>query len=94
MLYMEKETGIRIGNAVGRYARMEEPKNGVYLGSSLKVRVLIDTDSPLRRVAHVRLPGRSRGSCFEVDYLKLPVFCFYCGLLHHDSNNCELYRMG
>lgn len=66
--------------------------HGVYLGSSLKVQVMIDTSKPLRQVTSVRHQGEVKSSWYELDYVKLPVFCYYCGLLSHDSNICELHQ--
>lgn len=91
-LNMVRETGERIGDAVGMFARMGEEKHGMFMGSSLPVRVLIDTNKPLRRVDTVRLPWHVRASHFEIDYIRLPSFCHYCGLLSHGSSQCIEFR--
>ena len=80
-MFMYHETGQRIGASVGRFARMEEKKHGMHLGASLKVRVLIDISKPLPRVASVRLLREKRTSLLEIDYVRLHMFCQYCGLL-------------
>lgn len=81
---MVRAIGEKIGDVVGMFVRMEdreEEKFGLFLGSVLKVRVMIDITKPLRRGMTVRLPGKVRPSHLNIDYIRLPSFCHFCGLL-------------
>ncbi|XP_024172006.1 uncharacterized protein LOC112178017 [Rosa chinensis] len=40
----------------------------------LRVRVMIDVNKPLRKVASVRLPQQEKPACYELDYIKLSTF--------------------
>ena len=51
---------------------MEEPEDGILVGTTLTVRVLVDTDKPIRRLAAVRPQGETKVHYFDIDYFRLP----------------------
>lgn len=79
---------------IGIYGRTDKPVFGGGLGNYLRIRVGIDFDKPLRRLATVRLPRHPSALVVEVEFENLPHFCYYCGLLSHTGSHCELRKQG
>ncbi|KAK9931889.1 hypothetical protein M0R45_019145 [Rubus argutus] len=57
------------------------------LGNFLRIRVGIDSEKPLRSLATVRLPRHTSALVVEVEFEKLPNFCYFCGLLSHTGSH-------
>nr|KYP42709.1 hypothetical protein KK1_035856 [Cajanus cajan]KYP42713.1 hypothetical protein KK1_035860 [Cajanus cajan]KYP67723.1 hypothetical protein KK1_024075 [Cajanus cajan] len=53
------------------------------------IRVLVDIRSPFKKSKHVKkLEGDTHDILFK--YKKLGLFCFYCGLLGHLDDSCDI----
>ena len=53
----------------------------INLASYLQARVFLDLEKPLVRVVPITIKDSKR---YLVQYEKLPVFCFVCGLMGHE----------
>ncbi|KAK9903180.1 hypothetical protein M0R45_001191 [Rubus argutus] len=93
-LLLEDSVGELISNIVWLYVRTDALVSGGGLGSYLRIRVGINIDKPLRRLATVRPPDQTVAWTLEVEYEKLPHFCYYYGLLSHTGSHCALRLSG
>lgn len=59
------------------------------LGGSLRVRVSVDIQKPIRRGVKVNLEGSMRGVWIPIKYEWLTDFCYICGRLGHTEKGCE-----
>ncbi|XP_043687990.1 uncharacterized protein LOC122639234 [Telopea speciosissima] len=57
----------------------------------IRLRVLLDITNPIKQ--HYRLQRRDGSShMLFIKYAKLPLFCFYCGIIGHEEQRCtKLY---
>jgi len=62
------------------------------IGKSLNFRVDVDIRKPLRR--GVKTIVRDTTIWIRLKYVKLPDFCYACGLLGHNYQTCERYDDG
>ena len=60
---------------------------GFYLGNYLRIRVSIDISMLLCRGRLVRMGGPSP-SWVDFRYERLPIFCYWCGMIDHDEKDC------
>lgn len=91
---MDDATGEWIGNSIGVYDRTDDLLSGSGLSSYLRIRVGLYVNRPLRRFVSVCFPGEKGVTCVELDYEKLPHFCFFCGRVTHTGPNCEERKAG
>ena len=66
---------------------MDANEKGFCLGSFMRIRVMIDISNPLCRGRKVRL-GESSQFWVDFKYERMPIFCYLCGLVTHDENDC------
>ncbi|XP_024178847.1 uncharacterized protein At4g02000-like [Rosa chinensis] len=87
-LYIDEETGLGIGEAVGDYIKTGKDRNGSFLGRLLWVRVGVDVEKPLRK--GISIPGASwsGNKLFKLEYERLPQICLYCGVVSHTGFSC------
>ncbi|KAL0359793.1 UNVERIFIED_CONTAM: hypothetical protein Sangu_0828700 [Sesamum angustifolium] len=86
---MTSEVCSFIGNKLGRLKEVDLDSNGEVWGSSVRIRVAIDTSKPLKRVLKLRtVLGDEQLVTFT--YERLPNFCYLCGRLGHLSRVCDL----
>ena len=82
-----KEVGLRIGESLGRVEKVDVKNKGFCLGNYLRIMVLIDISMPLCRGRMVRMGGPSP-SWVDFRYERLPIFCYWCGMIDHDEKDC------
>ncbi|KAI8003399.1 hypothetical protein LOK49_LG08G00886 [Camellia lanceoleosa] len=66
---------------------MEYGDGGIAWGRTLRIRVEINIDKPLRRGLKLALGGQE-SVWIMLQYERLPNFCFHCGLLGHSVRDC------
>ncbi|KAL0462960.1 UNVERIFIED_CONTAM: hypothetical protein Slati_0183600 [Sesamum latifolium] len=77
-----------IGNQLGIFWDIEMDDTGCSWGSSLRIRVGLDVNAPLKRVLKLRTTiGVEHLARFT--YERLPNFCYICGMLGHIAKYCE-----
>ena len=87
MLSQTMDTGKRIGSSLGTVEKVEVDERGFCLGEYMRVRVSIDALKPLCRGRLVRVGGSSK-LWVTFKYERMPIFCYWCGLLDHDEKDC------
>ncbi|KAI7990869.1 Uncharacterized protein LOK49_LG12G01876 [Camellia lanceoleosa] len=90
---MTKEVGVLIGNSIGTFDDMDYAEDGVAWGKSLRIRVAININKPLRRGMKITL-GQKDLMWVSFKYERLPNFCFACGILGHNQRECDLKLIG
>lgn len=80
----------RLGNAIGKFEYVDCSDDKFFWGASLRVRVSIDINKPLRRGVKVNLEGPIGGCWTPIRYERLPDFCSYCGMIGHTKGECEM----
>jgi hypothetical protein len=86
LLCMSKTVGTKIGNSLGELEDVDMARDGEGWGRCLRLRVTIDLTKPLERGRALKLGDKSNWVMFK--YEKLPLFCFHCGRIVHDSKGC------
>lgn len=83
------ENILKIGARIGEVIEYERPiVNGVVVRYFLRIRVWIKIDEML--MDGFRISRHGLGKCWiMVKYEKLQVFCYKCGVVSHDSRDCD-----
>ena len=89
-LSQTRETGLRIGESLGKVEKVDVGEKGFSLGCFLRIRVTVDVSQPLSRGRIVRL-GDSDSRWVEFKYERLPIFCYLCGKVDHDEKECVVW---
>ncbi|GLU08008.1 hypothetical protein SLE2022_249390 [Rubroshorea leprosula] len=85
---MTKATGERIGAELGRLLEVDAGDGRVWGMEFIRVRVCINSRKPLRRGMKLSLKDGPLWISFK--YERLPHFCYWCGMLDHVEQDCEL----
>ncbi|KAL0440236.1 UNVERIFIED_CONTAM: hypothetical protein Slati_2506600 [Sesamum latifolium] len=80
---------IHIGNRVGRFREMETDEAGRAWGISLRIRVAINVNNPLKMALKIRTTGGDE-HLVHFTYEMLPNFCYLCGRMEHIEKYCEI----
>lgn len=76
-----------LGEKIGEYVDMDKSES-IGMEKSLRIRVRLDVRKPLKKHVNLKLRGGEVCQC-PVKYEKLPLICFYCGMLGHGTNECK-----
>ncbi|XP_021750424.1 uncharacterized protein LOC110716098 [Chenopodium quinoa] len=76
----------RIGGMIGEVLEVEEDILG--WEKSRRLKVLLDTTLPLRRIQRIR-NKKGAITTVQIKYERLATFCFTCGLLGHTERDCH-----
>ena len=84
---MSEKIGRDIGNNIGNFMATDSRSWSSDQVKFMRIRVNIPLDQPPRRCGVVASP---EGEKFQVyfRYERLPVFCFFCGVMGHDDWHC------
>jgi hypothetical protein len=86
--------GRLIGGKLGKVAEVDVDVAGIELSEYLRVRI----DWPLgqRLLARFKtsVKGQSTPRVYPMMYERVPHFCFHCGLLGHNEEQCEYFSSG
>jgi len=77
-----------LGNKIGKFVEVDQT-DLLIPSKTVKIRVDCDLSKPLRRGLMLRM--NNVPTWFKMKYIKLPNFCYACGLLGHVYRCCELY---
>ncbi|EPS57136.1 hypothetical protein M569_17686, partial [Genlisea aurea] len=89
LVSIKGETAEYLGNEIGLFREAEIPRNGFVGDNKLRMRVSINTDSPLKRMIRLNLEDGSR-AIIPITYERLQNFCFNCGKLDHLHKDCDV----
>ncbi|KAL0303028.1 UNVERIFIED_CONTAM: hypothetical protein Sradi_6170900 [Sesamum radiatum] len=78
-----------IGNHLGKFKDMEMDERGCSWGATLRIRVSLNVNAPLKRALKITTPLGSE-HLVSFTYERLPNFCYLCGRLGHIGKYCEL----
>ncbi|KAL6182496.1 hypothetical protein ACLB2K_043915 [Fragaria x ananassa] len=78
-----------MGQAIGVFVKAVRGCSNPCLGEFLKIRVGIDLSKPLRKWVSFRPVGWPESGRFDIEYERLPHFCFFCGMLGHTGGKCS-----
>ncbi|XP_075665169.1 uncharacterized protein At4g02000-like [Castanea sativa] len=79
-----------VGSRLGLVEEVEQRKGHDELNYFMRVRVALPISKPLRRGSFIAgFDGEKNWVKFK--YERLPMFCYYCGVLGHDIKNCAAH---
>lgn len=84
-----KKYAIALGNSLGGFEAADCDEDGKMEGESLRVRIKIDINEPLKRGTNIKIGTRGEMKWIPATYEKLPNFCYLCGRLGHVTQECE-----
>jgi hypothetical protein len=87
LICINKEVGNKIGETLGKVEEVDVSGEGPGRGSSLRIKIHIDITKPLERGRALWLNGKMVWVNFR--YEKLPHFCFNCGRIFHNMEQCS-----
>lgn len=85
-----KDGGIGIGESLGLVEKVDVDEKGFRLRNYLLIRMSMDISLPLCWGRLVRMGGLSP-TWVEFQYERLPIFCYWCGMIDHDKRECMLW---
>lgn len=80
--------GKSLGNYIGKFLEYETTNRGFPWMKSMRIRVELDVDKPLRKGRKNNVGGTSVEVVFK--YERLHIFCYICGNLGHTNQFCEI----
>lgn len=86
-MYQTKDAGRLIGETLGKVEKVDVSDKGFCMGSHMRVRVMLEVSAPLCRGRLVCLGG-SEPTWVDFKYERLPIFCYWCGMIDHDERDC------
>jgi hypothetical protein len=85
---MNSTRGKVIAQPIGVVKRIEADSLGRCWGGFMRLRVEVKVDEPLLRAVTVYSSLLQTTESFVVQYERLPIYCFSCGLLGHSTLAC------
>nr|POE76871.1 uncharacterized protein CFP56_58073 [Quercus suber] len=87
---MTEKLGRHIGNNLSAFIIADTRSWSADQAKFMRIRVNIPIDKPLRRCGTViSLEGEATQILFR--YERLPIFCYYCGVMGHDDRHCTTH---
>lgn len=81
---MNRANAHAIGSTIGKVEQVDASLAGECHGRYLRVRVNIRIDQPLCRGRYVDV-GDGEPHWISFQYERMPIFCYWCGLMNHDE---------
>jgi hypothetical protein len=85
---MNSQRGVEIAKPIGLVKKVVSDALGRCWGGFMRVRVEIKVHEPLVRYVTVFSSKLQSTDMYQVQYEKLPYYCFSCGLLGHSALSC------
>lgn len=79
-----------IGQSLGKMKQVDALPIGECHGRYLQIRIDIDINQPLSCSRFVDL-GELNPLWISLQYERLPVYCYWCGLLNHDEKDYQTW---
>lgn len=79
-----------IGSSLGTVEQVDASPTGECRGRYVRVRVALNIEQPLCRGRFVDM-GATGPLWISFQYERMPVFCYWCGLMNHDEKDCRLW---
>ena len=87
---MNKTNAEAIGRTLGRVEQVDTSPSGECQGKYIRVCVNLDIRQTLSCGQFVDM-GNSEPLWISIQYEKMPIFCYWCGLLNHDEKDCKAW---
>ena len=79
-----KEVGTSIGETLGVVEKVDVDNKGFSMRGFLRIRVSVNITEPLCRGRKIR-SGREKLLWVDFKYKRLPIFCYWCGMMDNDE---------
>ena len=86
---MTVKLGKKIGDTIGKCLEVDGDEKGFAKGISMWLQVMIDIRKPLRRGIKLTVGSRKEDQWFQIQYERLPNFCYGYGVLGHIVEDCD-----
>ena len=87
---MSEKVCKEVGNYIGRFIKSDTSNFGGLWRNYLRIRVFIDVRKPLKRKMKIKKAG-GEWLWIYFKYERLPLFCFFCGIIGHGEKFCERF---
>lgn len=88
--HMSKANAEAIGSTLGIVEQVDTGPTRDCRGRCLRARINVDISQPLCRGRMVDI-GDSSPSWVSFQDERMPIFCYWCGILNHDEKDCKLW---
>ncbi|CAN6232539.1 unnamed protein product [Urochloa humidicola] len=86
--WMNAKRATRAAELIGEVVKIDADADGKISGAYARVRVAIEVDKPLRRGVLLKTDRSKPPEWYEIQYEKLPFYCYSCGLMGHTDLVC------
>lgn len=84
-----RKYAVALANSVGKFEEVETDEEGHHWGKTLRVKVKLDINKPLRRGTYLIIGASEKEKWIPITIEKLPDFCYMCGKLGHVLKECD-----
>uniref|UniRef100_A0A453Q4K1 CCHC-type domain-containing protein n=1 Tax=Aegilops tauschii subsp. strangulata TaxID=200361 RepID=A0A453Q4K1_AEGTS len=85
---MNRTWGESLGAKIGTVEKVDVDSQGRAWGNYLRVRVSVEISKPLLRWVTAYSKKKKAYERYEVQYERIPHYCFSCGIIGHSSLEC------
>ncbi|XBJ26650.1 hypothetical protein VPH35_004026 [Triticum aestivum] len=85
--WMNKKKGWKVAGLAGKVDKLDVDEFGDAAGKYLRARVEIPIEKPLKR--YITIETSEGDEYYDLQYEKLPFFCFSCGIMGHSELECQ-----
>ncbi|CAN6284607.1 unnamed protein product [Urochloa humidicola] len=86
--WMNVKRATRAAELIGEVAKIDSGADGKLSGAYARVRVAVEVDKPLRRGVLLKTDRSKPPEWYEIQYEKLPFYCYSYGLMGHTDLGC------
>ncbi|KAL6883756.1 hypothetical protein ACP4OV_011170 [Aristida adscensionis] len=86
--WMTRKGGMKLAGMVGMADRVDVDANNKVSGAFLRARAFIEVHKPLRRGVLLNTDRKGKQEWINIQYEKLPFYCFSCGIIGHTELEC------
>ena len=86
---MNEETVELLGRKIGELKSIDKNSSRSGANRSLRVRIEIDINKPLRRFVSLTVKGWNEVLRGRFKYERLPIFCYNCGIIGQSEVECD-----